>query len=154
MLFCNRKTYTYCRTKRVAFDRMTLGENNMKKSMDIENQAIILEQFSDYLKQNQNVEILFSEKFGYIYIALWGIEHMKSYDAIYIGSAEQLCYILMGIMVDEHILTTEQICIFEEDAILLYYEKIEQYVKALPAYQDCLKQNYAKVIKSLICKSL
>ena len=121
--------------------------------MDIEKQTIILEHFSDYLKQNQNIEILFSEKFGYIYITLWGTGRMHSYDAIQIESAEHLCDILMDMLVFEHMSKMEQHCMLEEEARAFYYETIKPYVLQLPNCQESLKRGYAKIVIPLICKN-
>ena len=121
---------------------------------DIEQIEMILDVFSDYLKQHSNIDILFSEKFGYIYIALWSAADIVSYDAISIESAEHLCEILMDVMVYDYMAKTGQLCVNREEAKTLYHNGIAPYVVQLLEYQEYFKVSYKKAVEPLVCKNV
>ena len=124
----------------------------MKTSMDTEQQSLILNEFLSYLNTKHDIDFVWSEKFGYIYISRWGLAENVVYDAVLVRSSMHLCEILMDIIVYEHLAQTEQVCMSQEEAKILYDTVVQPYSMALPAYQQVLESAFQKVAAPVICR--
>ena len=116
----------------------------------------ILTVFYDYLKKQQHIEFVWTEKFGLLYVTIWNRPQKtytnSSFDVMQIFSAEELCEVLMDVMVYNYLSENEQICLDEDDIQHLYQNQVEPYAAQLPEYQELLQSKFAHVLLPIKCK--
>ena len=69
-----------------------------------------------------------------------------------IFSAEELCEVLMDVMVYNYLSENEQICLDEDDIQHLYQDQVEPYAAQLPEYQEVLQNKFSRVLLPIRCK--
>ncbi|MBQ2994294.1 MAG: hypothetical protein IJD56_02220 [Peptococcaceae bacterium] len=116
----------------------------------------ILAVFYDYLAGQQHIEFVWTEKFGLLYMTLWNKSANpyanSAFDVVQISSVEELCEVLMDVMVYNYLSESEQICLDENDIQHLYLKQVEPYAAQLPEYQMLLQSKFAHVLLPIKCK--
>ena len=116
----------------------------------------ILAVFSHYLTEQQYVEFVWTEKFGLLYVTIWNRPKSpytsSSFDVVQISSADELCEVLMDVIVYNFLSENGQICLDENDIQHLYQDQVEPYAAQLPEYQEVLQNKFSRVLLPIRCK--
>lgn len=110
------------------------------------------EVFQEYLAEEECIEIVYTEKMGYLHIAKWMNHGEAVYEVKPVNSASQLCQFLLEDITYNYLEKEDLLCIeipIEEEHAL--YQRLQRYFTDYPEYQFILTDELEKMLHTMLC---